>query len=198
MLCLIASEKTKNPICDFNKDGLVNFDDMMIFSFAFHKQFTDNGWNDTDTGEAGTPYSQCDIWCDRSPVEAPLFYSLPDGIVDFNDLVVFSMNYRYYASDPSQTSNENILPLTIGLRAVNSSNTVSLSLPSEQSLKAGDTAILSLDLSGVSEIIRGFNIELNYPNSLIKIEQIEEGSYFTQAGVNGTMFVPTINKSDIK
>jgi hypothetical protein len=73
-----------------------------------------------------------------------------------------------------------------------------LSLPSEQSLKAGDTAILSLDLSGVSEIIRGFNIELNYPNSLIKIEQIEEGSYFTQAGVNGTMFVPTINKSDIK
>ena len=56
-------------------DGVVDFEDLIIFTQAYNSTPSDSNWNPI-----------CDI-------AGPNGGHMPDGVVDFEDLMVFAMNY---------------------------------------------------------------------------------------------------------
>ncbi len=60
---------------DFNEDGCVQFEDLMIFALAYGSTSSDDNWNPA-----------CDIASASGVLE-------PDGIINFEDLMVFAMGY---------------------------------------------------------------------------------------------------------
>ena len=56
-------------------DGVVDFEDLMIFALAYGSTSADTNWN-----------PDCDIAGDGGVLE-------PDGVVDFEDLMIFAMHY---------------------------------------------------------------------------------------------------------
>jgi hypothetical protein len=60
---------------DFNSDGQVQFEDLMIFALAYGSTSSDANWNPV-----------CDIASAGGVLE-------PDGVVDFEDLMVFALHY---------------------------------------------------------------------------------------------------------
>ncbi|HXK51746.1 MAG TPA: copper amine oxidase N-terminal domain-containing protein [Caldisericia bacterium] len=190
-LSYLIREKHIFSICDFNNDGQVNFDDMMIFSFAYDKQISDEGWKEEDKSIPGSPFKNCDIWSDREPETIPSDYKLPDGVIDFNDLVLFSMNYQYFMQTPVQNPLAKTIHLTIGTMR---NNTCSVECIVAQPLRVGDLAIVEIRAKDVSQILRGVDISLQYPRKLVSIEKIEEGDYFSSLHSQGTLFVPSIKE----
>jgi len=192
-LSFLIRDKEEFHICDFNKDGQVNFDDMMIFSFAYDKQISDEGWEKGDKLIPGSPFERCDIWSDREPETIPSDYRVPDGVIDFNDLVLFSMNYHYFMQKSAQGLSAKIIQLTIGTMG---DETCSVELSSTKELHVGDLATIEIMAKDVSQILRGAEISLQYPSKLVSIEKIEEGDYFSSLHSQGTLFIPTIQYSN--
>ena len=62
-------------------DGVVNFEDLMIFAMVYSSTPSDFNWNPI-----------CDI-------AGPDGKITPDGVIDFEDLMIFSMHYGEYAED---------------------------------------------------------------------------------------------------
>ncbi|RLD14818.1 MAG: hypothetical protein DRI28_02510 [Caldiserica bacterium] len=88
-------EKVK-LVGDFNEDGKIDFEDLVIFSLAFGHKKGDKGWDKKESNIPGSPFNRCDIW-DSSPTGlAPVTQKKPDGAVDFNDLMVFIINWNFY------------------------------------------------------------------------------------------------------
>ena len=72
-------------------DGVVDFEDLMIFALAYGSTSADDNWN-----------PDCDI--------ASLGSTIPDGVIDFEDLMIFALHYGECAppsaptlSDPGTT-----------------------------------------------------------------------------------------------
>jgi hypothetical protein len=61
-------------------DGVVDFEDLMIFAMAYGSTPSDSNWN-----------SLCDIAGQGS--------TTPDGVIDFEDLMIFAMHYGENVSD---------------------------------------------------------------------------------------------------
>jgi peptidoglycan hydrolase-like amidase len=62
-------------------DGVVDFEDLIIFSLAYDSRPSDSNWNPA-----------CDI-------AGPNGGLIPDGVIDFEDLMVFAMNYGKTQTD---------------------------------------------------------------------------------------------------
>ena len=56
-------------------DGVVDFEDLMIFALAYGSTSADDNWN-----------PDCDIAGSNCPTTT-------DGVIDFEDLMIFAMNY---------------------------------------------------------------------------------------------------------
>jgi hypothetical protein len=56
-------------------DGVVDFEDLMIFALAYGTTPSDDNWNEV-----------CDIASQGGALQ-------PDGVIDFEDLMIFAMNY---------------------------------------------------------------------------------------------------------
>ena len=78
---------------DFNIDGEVEFEDLMILSLAWGHQAGDSGWGTQVEGLAETPYDRADI----GPATGSLPNLVPsrDGRVNFEDLMVFAQMWDY-------------------------------------------------------------------------------------------------------
>ena len=60
---------------DFNGDGQVQFEDLMIFALAYGSTPSDANWNPV---------------CDIASAGGVL---APDGVIDFEDLMIFALHY---------------------------------------------------------------------------------------------------------
>jgi len=90
----IRSTTTPALIGDFNNDGKIDFEDLMIFSLAWQKTSLDNGWSEALPGVAGSPFNRADIGPMTGGV-APSLSIAPDGKVDFEDLMVFALMWSW-------------------------------------------------------------------------------------------------------
>lgn len=64
-------------------DGVVDFEDLMIFAMVYGSTSSDSNWNPV---------------CDIAGPDGKL---TPDGVIDFEDLMVFAMHYGEYDGDTS-------------------------------------------------------------------------------------------------
>ncbi len=93
----LSSNVTINEVAsiigDFNKDGTVDFDDLMIFVSAWEHKAGDAGWDQVVPGIANSPFNRCDI----APYQGkyPNLVINPNNKVDFDDLMVFTMAWNY-------------------------------------------------------------------------------------------------------
>jgi hypothetical protein len=74
---------------DFNGDTRIDFEDLMIFALAWNHKAGDPGWSQAEQSIPGSPFSQCDI--SPSSGTYPNLNITPDGKVDFEDLMVFTL-----------------------------------------------------------------------------------------------------------
>ncbi|MCK5848091.1 MAG: hypothetical protein KAH01_02695 [Caldisericia bacterium] len=190
-----SSSSNESHICDFNKDGLVNFDDMMIFSLAYGKRIGNPGWN-SQTQTSGSPFERCDVWCSRNPPPAPAEYSIGDGVIDFNDLVFFSMNFRYFAENNTSSVNKRPIVLSIG-RAFAGAK-IQIVQPLKKAFMVGDEVAFNVAISEIDQIVRGIQLTFEYQNDLLEFVSVTEGNYLKDTKANGTMFMPTNNGATIE
>lgn len=87
----VTINEAASVIGDFNKDGTVDFEDFIIFTFAYDKKAGDTGWDQYVPEYTESPYKRCDI----GPVQGtyPDIVINPDGIVDFEDFFIFCDAY---------------------------------------------------------------------------------------------------------
>ncbi|MGL4773478.1 MAG: lectin like domain-containing protein [Clostridium sp.] len=79
---------------DFNNDGVINFEDLLLFAKAYNHKKGDVGWMDYLPAEFGTPYADKDI----GPATGvpPSLIITPDNIVNNIDYNVFREIWYYY------------------------------------------------------------------------------------------------------
>ena len=89
---------------DLNKDGVVEFEDLMRFSLAWGHKSGDYGWAEVVAGIYGSPFSQADI----GPVigVAPNLTSTSDGKVNFEDLMVLTLMWNRHAESAQDYVNQ--------------------------------------------------------------------------------------------
>jgi len=73
---------------DFNGDGRIDFEDLMIFALAWNHKAGDPGWSTAETGIPGSPFNRCDIH--PATGTYPNLDITPDGKVAFEDLMIFT------------------------------------------------------------------------------------------------------------
>ncbi|MGI5943119.1 MAG: cohesin domain-containing protein [Pelotomaculaceae bacterium] len=93
---IIIEEASASIIGDFNEDENVDFEDLMIFASAWGKTSSDTGWSQAVAGYTNSPYNRCDI----APAQGnyPNMTIQPDGEVNFEDLMIFTMAWNYAVS----------------------------------------------------------------------------------------------------
>ncbi|MGL5151230.1 MAG: lectin like domain-containing protein [Clostridium sp.] len=79
---------------DFNNDGVVNFEDLLLFAKGYNHVFGDVGWLEHVPGIFGTPYGDKDIG--PATGNPPNLIMEPDGVVNDVDYDVFLRIWNYY------------------------------------------------------------------------------------------------------
>lgn len=90
---ITINEASASIIGDFNGDKEIDFEDLMIFVSAWGKTSGDTGWAQAVPGYVNSPYNRCDIAPATGPY--PNLTMQPDGKVDFEDLMIFTMAWNY-------------------------------------------------------------------------------------------------------
>lgn len=87
-----------NTLCgDFNNDGKIDFEDLMLLAKAWNKKSTDTGWGEKLPDMYSTPYCTKDI----GPAigVAPDFIPTLDNIVNSNDYDIFVQMWNWIRSN---------------------------------------------------------------------------------------------------
>jgi hypothetical protein len=92
-------------------DGVVDFEDLMIFAMAYGTTPSDDNWNEV-----------CDIASQGGVLQ-------PDGIIDFEDLMIFAMNYGQRDVVTKITVANEYINTTTGVTYVKGSDTVTVTFP---------------------------------------------------------------------
>ncbi|MGL5151229.1 MAG: hypothetical protein ACRC7N_11725, partial [Clostridium sp.] len=79
---------------DFNNDGVIDFEDLLLFAKAYNHSKGDVGWMDYIPGEFGTPYADKDIG--PATGNPPNLVMAPDNVVNNVDYEVFLRIWNYY------------------------------------------------------------------------------------------------------
>jgi len=151
---------------DFNNDGRVNWCDLLPFIMALGKDHTFEHWTDVVFGEVR--YMDCDIGpTARTPSRGDGHrFGLPktDGVVNFNDLIIFVMNFARVCPAPS--FEPTVFP----------ENTPLVSLDARQ--KAVDEGeIFPVELKLNPELnAKGAHLVLNYDQRYFEVVRVIEGN----------------------
>jgi hypothetical protein len=107
-------------------------------------------------------------------------YSTPDGLVDFEDLIIFALNYRDHRC--SQTSSTDHLESDRGL-AVASDLTITAEVPSFARINDRFTVPISISAgAGVA----GYHMVFDYDRSILELVSVQPGDVYAQQ--NQTFF----------
>ncbi|OPJ57556.1 lectin like domain-containing protein [Clostridium oryzae] len=80
-------------IGDFNYDGKIDFEDLLLFAKAWNHKTGDIGWENATAGLYGTPYKEKDIG--PATGTPPDLNVTPDNIVDLKDYLVFVEMWKW-------------------------------------------------------------------------------------------------------
>lgn len=149
-------------------DGHVNFDDLFWFSRVYFT--TAPGWTAIDPNAAEA---------DFGPTAANKTYPAgnrfgiprPDGRIDFEDLMIFSMNY-YNVAPRIQPPDNRIISheLALGLEGNN------------RSVVAGDEMVVTLTLANDGRPVKGTSVSLKFDPQYLQVTGVEPGPLFGNSG----------------
>jgi len=154
---------------DFDNNGSIGMVDLTPFSQAFGKDHNYEHWE--DEASAGVNYMDCDI----GPTGATQTrgndnrFGLPktDGIVNFEDLMIFAMNFANVPPSP---------PAPVYEPTVFPENTPLVSLSSNTG-KVDTNEIFSVSLRLSSELrAKGAHLILNYDSRYFEVIKVSEGN----------------------
>ena len=151
---------------DFDNDGQVNFNDLLPFIMALGKDHTFEHW--TDFVYESVRYMDCDIGPTagtESRSDGNCF-GLPktDGFCDFEDLMIFTMNYE--SVPPAPSFEPTVFP----------ENTPLVSLDSQQkAVDEGEIFPVALKLSQKFRA-KGAHLMLNYDSRYFEVVSVTEGN----------------------
>jgi len=152
---------------DFDNDGQVNFNDLLPFQMALGTDHTFEHWTDIVFGDVR--YMDCDIGpTARTPSRGDgNSFGLPktDGFCDFEDLMIFTMNY------------ESVPPAPFFEPTVVFEDVPLVSLDSQQ--KAVDEGeIFPVELKLNPELkAKGAHLVLNYDQRYFEVVRVIEGNF---------------------
>ncbi len=139
-------------------DGRVNFDDLPWF------------WN-LYGGRAGAwPYpaaGECDFGPTAAskahPAGSPLAVPAPDGVIDFEDLMIFAQNYSAVA--PKVSSAAGVLASEMSLSAVCNAARV----------ENGQTVTVTLELASDGRPVKGISARVSFNAAILKLKAVTAG-----------------------
>jgi len=131
-----------------NPDGVVNAADIAILAAAYQARFGNNGWN---------PFCDVGPTLDFSRTGRPL----PDGLINFEDLMIFAMNYENTGSQklkkPAARGEINPITLELNIQRVNSN------------------FLAQVQLNENAAFVKGLEIPLNFGPD-VNILSVQKGS----------------------
>jgi parallel beta-helix repeat protein len=150
---------------DDGYDGQVNFDDLFWFSRLYFS--TAPGWTSLDPNAAES---------DFGPTVANKTYTArhrfalpdPDGIVDFEDLMIFAMNYMNVApklSPPAETKPATEFALELGQQMTNS-----------------EEMVVTVHLSNDGRSVKGTSVVMRFDPMYVTVKEVSGGSVFGPVG----------------
>jgi parallel beta-helix repeat protein len=140
-------------------DGQVNHDDLYWFSKLYFK--TEGEWTYATDAEA-----------DFGPTVASKGYPAghrfaiprPDNVIDFEDLMIFSMNYNNVAPKISPPADRQLVPsLAIDLKS------------SRATISEGEILLVTVRLANDGRAVKGVSAELKYDPSLLRVLDVHPG-----------------------
>ena len=143
---------------DFDNDSNVDFDDLTPFSNAFGTDYNDAGWDTSDDCDIGPTGATQTRGADNR-------FGLPttDGACDFEDLMIFAMNY------------DNVPPAPMYQPPVFPEDTPLVALSSEQgTVDGGGMFSVELKLSHKLKA-KGARLMLNYDTRCFSVVKVTEG-----------------------
>jgi len=128
-------------------DGNINMGDMALFSSAFGEGYGDGGWNDE------VDFGPTDNW-------SRLGIPLPDNEIDFEDLMIFSMNYG------------NVSPTTAPLILADEPINVLRDKVSFRLVATSTEGVFSIVMENTAKTLKGVSLTLDYGagNQLVAVD----------------------------
>ncbi len=153
---------------DYDSTGVVNISDLVPFSSAFGTSDGGGGW---------------DPFCDWGPSDdwSRFGIPLPDNTIDFEDLMIFAMNY-------GNVTPLGMTPLVAGKTIEDLENLVRFELV--RGSVADGVVVMSLVMSTDAKSLKGFSVTVTVNGELVRIER---GSLFDGAG---ELFFGTVPGTD--
>ena len=151
---------------DFDNNGLVNWLDLLPFMMALGKNHTFEHWQDIVFGDVR--YMDCDIGpTARTPSRGDgSRFGLPktDGVVNFDDLIIFAMNFAMVRPAPS--FEPTVFPETTPLAYLDFQ---------PGGFAAGEVFPVTLKLMPELQA-KGAHLRLNYDSQYFEVLKISEGN----------------------
>ena len=144
---------------DGSANNLIDGDDLVPFANAFGLTKGDDGYNETDH-----TYADCDIGPTENDGRFDVPEPWPDYIIDFEDLMIFAMNFNNVP--PAPMYQPPVFPENTPLVSIRSNTTA---------LEANESFTVLLKLSRELKA-KGVHLRLNYDRRYFEVVSVSEGN----------------------
>jgi len=173
---LIAGQGDCPLLGDFNCDGIIDFEDLVIFTF---------GWISQD--------SRVDIGPGQSGTSAPDIIPLPDGKVGIKDLIVFSHMWDwFYTSGPGGAKVIIAAPADVPL--TQDVGTVMRPVVDVDAVEVGQEVKVDVWIDDVQDLIAAHAV-LTFDPENCEVVTVERGSFLSENGAYVIFMTPLIDEA---
>lgn len=149
-------------------NGQVNYDDLYWFSRLYFSSAP--GWTVLDPNAAEGDFSPT-LGNKTYPANHRFGIARPDGTIDFEDLVIFSVNYN------------SVAPRIVAPAGSVPANELALELQgNNRNIIAGEQMTVTLRLASNGQPVKGSSVELRYNPASLELVSVEPGILFGSGG----------------
>ena len=171
----IGAGPTECLLGDFNCDGVIDFEDLGIFTF---------GWINEDL--------TVDIGPGEDGTSAPDIMPIPDGVINIRDLIVFSHMWDwYYASGPGGATMR--AGAAADIPSAPEAGTVMRPVVSEDALQPGQEVRVDVWVDDVEDLIAAHAV-LTFDPEDCDVVRVEKGSLLNENGGYVIFMTPVIGE----